>query len=105
VTQKLNSDNQNKHPIPFQVIDAVSLKMRVKETKEETKEEKWVRKESRAVRSPNEALEILLELYNDILGARVFQDDWKTYRVFFILKRDKTNVRLISMASCVCAWY
>jgi hypothetical protein len=37
--QQLNSNNQNKHPIPFQVIDAVTLKMRVKETNEETKEE------------------------------------------------------------------
>jgi hypothetical protein len=40
--QQLNSDNRNKHPIPFQVIDAVSLMMRVKETNEETKEERWV---------------------------------------------------------------
>jgi hypothetical protein len=47
--QQLNSDNQNKHPTPFQVIDAVRLKMRVKETNEETKEERWVWKESRAV--------------------------------------------------------
>jgi hypothetical protein len=27
LTQQLNADNQNKHPIPFQVIDAVRLKM------------------------------------------------------------------------------
>jgi hypothetical protein len=26
---------------------------------------------------PNEALEILLEIYNDILRARVFPDNWK----------------------------
>jgi hypothetical protein len=47
--QHLNSDNQNKHPVPFQVIDAVRLKMRVKETNEETKEESWIWKQSRAV--------------------------------------------------------
>jgi hypothetical protein len=33
----------------IQVSDAVSLKMRVKETNEETKEERWVWKESTAV--------------------------------------------------------
>jgi ribosomal protein L19 len=33
-TQQLNSDNQNKHLIPFQVTDAVRLKMRVKEKNE-----------------------------------------------------------------------
>jgi hypothetical protein len=49
LTQQLNSDNQNKHPILFQVIDALRLKMRVKETKEGTKEERWVWKYSRAV--------------------------------------------------------
>jgi hypothetical protein len=54
---------------------------------------------------PNEALEILLEIYKDILKARVFLDDWKNYRVFFIPKRDKTNVRPLSMTSCVCARY
>jgi hypothetical protein len=47
--QQLNSDNQNKHPVPFQVIDAVRLKMRVKVTNEETEGEKWVWKESRTV--------------------------------------------------------
>jgi hypothetical protein len=47
--QQLNSDNQNKHPIPFQVIDAVRLKMRDEETNEETKEESWVWKELRVV--------------------------------------------------------
>jgi hypothetical protein len=46
--QHLNSDNQNKHPVTFQVIDEVWLKMRVKETNEETKEERWAWKESRA---------------------------------------------------------
>ncbi|PNF30200.1 hypothetical protein B7P43_G08428 [Cryptotermes secundus] len=51
---------------------------------------------------PKEALEILLEIYNDILRARVFPDDWKKYRVFFIPKPDKTSVRPISLASCVC---
>jgi hypothetical protein len=30
---------------------------------------------------PNEALETLLENYNDILRARVFPDDWKKYSV------------------------
>jgi hypothetical protein len=38
-----------KHPTPLQVSDAVGLKMRVEETNEETKEEKWVWKESKAV--------------------------------------------------------
>jgi hypothetical protein len=38
-----------KHPTPFQVSDAVSLKMRVEETNEETKEERRVWKEPRAV--------------------------------------------------------
>jgi hypothetical protein len=47
--QQLNSDSHNKHPIPFQIIDAVRFNMRVKETNEETKEERWVWKESRAV--------------------------------------------------------
>jgi hypothetical protein len=51
---------------------------------------------------PNEAVEILLEILNDILRSRVFPDDWKKYRVFFIPKKDKTNLRPISMASCVC---
>jgi hypothetical protein len=41
---------------------------------------------------PNEALEILLEIYNDILRPKVFPDDWK-YIVFFIPKHDKTNVK------------
>jgi hypothetical protein len=36
--QQLNSDHNNKHPILFQIIVAVRLKMRVKETNEETKE-------------------------------------------------------------------
>jgi hypothetical protein len=47
--QQFNSDNHNKHPIHFQIIDAVRLKMRVKETKEETESERWVWKGSRAV--------------------------------------------------------
>jgi hypothetical protein len=42
LTPQLNSDNHNKHPIPFQIIDAVRLKMRVKVANEETKEERWV---------------------------------------------------------------
>jgi hypothetical protein len=46
LAQQLNSE---KHPTPFQVIDPVGLKMRVKETNEVTKEERWVWKESRAV--------------------------------------------------------
>jgi hypothetical protein len=49
----------------------------------------------------SEGLEILLEIYNDILGARLFLDDWKKYKAFFIPKNDKTNIRPISMASCV----
>jgi hypothetical protein len=47
--QQLNSDIHNKHPIPFQIFDAVRHKMRVKETKEETEGERQVWKESRAV--------------------------------------------------------
>jgi hypothetical protein len=50
---------------------------------------------------PNEALEILMEIYNDIIRSRVFPDDWKKYTVFFIPEKDKTNVRPISMASYV----
>jgi hypothetical protein len=50
LTQQLNSGNQIKHLIPFQVTDAVRLKMRVEETKKETEGERWVWKESRAVR-------------------------------------------------------
>jgi hypothetical protein len=46
--QQLNSDKHNKHPIPFQITDAVRLKMKVKETNEEPERERWVRKESRA---------------------------------------------------------
>jgi hypothetical protein len=40
LSQQLNSGNHNKHSIPFQVIDAVRLKMRVKETNEETEGER-----------------------------------------------------------------
>jgi hypothetical protein len=40
--QQLNSDNQNKHPIPFQIIDEIRLEMKVKETNEETEEKIWV---------------------------------------------------------------
>jgi hypothetical protein len=39
LTQQPNSDNQNKHSIPFQVVDAVRLKKRVEDTNEETKED------------------------------------------------------------------
>jgi hypothetical protein len=49
-----------------------------------------------------EALENMLEIYNDILKASVFPGDWKAYTELFIPKTDKTNERLISMASCVC---
>jgi hypothetical protein len=49
LTQQLNLDDHNKHPIPFQVIEAVRLKVRVKETNEETKGERWVWKQSRAI--------------------------------------------------------
>jgi hypothetical protein len=51
---------------------------------------------------PNEVLESVPEIYNDILRERVVPEVWKKYRVFFIPKRDKTNVRLLSMASSVC---
>jgi hypothetical protein len=47
--QQLNSDNHKIHLIPFQVTNAVRLKMRVKETNEETEGEIWVWKEPRAV--------------------------------------------------------
>jgi dipeptidase len=47
--QHLNSDNYNKLPIPFQVINAVRLKMRVKETSEDFEEERWWWKESRVI--------------------------------------------------------
>jgi hypothetical protein len=61
--------------------------------------------EYRIIRNlPNEASEILLEIYNDTLRARVFPDDWKRCRVFFILKSNKTNVRPISVASCVLSY-
>jgi hypothetical protein len=40
LTQQLDSDNQNKHPISFKVIDAVRLQMRVKETNVETEGER-----------------------------------------------------------------
>jgi hypothetical protein len=43
--QQLNSNNFNKHLITFQIIDAVRLKMRVKETNEETEGERWVWKD------------------------------------------------------------
>jgi hypothetical protein len=42
--QQLNSDDQNKHLIPFKVIDAVRLKMRDKEPNEETEGERWARR-------------------------------------------------------------
>jgi hypothetical protein len=35
--QHLNSDSHKKQPIPFQINDAVRLKMRIKETTEEPK--------------------------------------------------------------------
>jgi hypothetical protein len=47
--QQLNSNNHNKHPIPFHVTDAVRLKMRVKETNEETEGERWGWKKLKAV--------------------------------------------------------
>jgi hypothetical protein len=39
--QQHKSDNRNKYPIPFQVMDAVRLKMRVNEMNEETEGERW----------------------------------------------------------------
>jgi hypothetical protein len=33
---------------------------------------------------PNEALEILIEIYNDILRATLFPDDWKKCRVLYL---------------------
>jgi hypothetical protein len=48
---------------------------------------------------PNEALEISLEIYNDI-EQECSQTSGKN-TVFFIPKRDKTNVRPISMTSFV----
>jgi hypothetical protein len=42
LTQQLNANNQNRYPLPYQIIVAVRLKMRVKETNEETKELRWV---------------------------------------------------------------
>jgi Na+-transporting NADH:ubiquinone oxidoreductase subunit NqrF len=50
---------------------------------------------------PNEALETLLEIYSNFLRERVFPDDWKKYRIFYIPKNNKNNVRIISLASCV----
>ena len=47
--RQINLDNQNKHPAPFYIMDAVRLKMRTKEINVETKVERWVWKESRAV--------------------------------------------------------
>jgi hypothetical protein len=47
--QQLNLDNHNKYPTTFQIIAAVRLMMRVKETNEETKGERWVWKGRRAV--------------------------------------------------------
>jgi hypothetical protein len=49
VMQQLNSDNHNKHSAAFQVTAAVRLKMRLKETNEETEGKRWVWKKSRAV--------------------------------------------------------
>jgi hypothetical protein len=40
--QELNSDNHYKHPILFQFIDVVRLKMRAKETKEKTEGGRWM---------------------------------------------------------------
>jgi hypothetical protein len=40
--QQLNLDNQNKHLIPFQIFDAVTIKVKVKEMHIETKGERWV---------------------------------------------------------------
>jgi hypothetical protein len=39
-TEQFNSYKQNKHLITLQVIDAVTLKMRVKEANEETERDK-----------------------------------------------------------------
>jgi hypothetical protein len=38
---------------------------------------------------PNEALEILLEIYNDILRPRVFPGDWKNIKYCLSLKETK----------------
>jgi hypothetical protein len=47
--QQLNSNNHKKHALPFQIIDAVRFKMRVKETNEETEGERCVWEEWRAL--------------------------------------------------------
>jgi hypothetical protein len=46
LTQQLNSNIHSKLSIPFQVINAVRLKMRAKETSEEYEGERWWWKES-----------------------------------------------------------
>jgi hypothetical protein len=61
--QQLNSDNHNKNAIPFEIIDAVRLKMRAKETNEKPEAERWVWKESRAV---------CLTFRNNELSPRVY---------------------------------
>jgi hypothetical protein len=38
---------------------------------------------------PNEALEILIETYNNILRASVFPDDWKNTEYSLSLKETK----------------
>jgi hypothetical protein len=63
LTQQLKSVDKNKHPITFQVIDAIRHKMRVKETNEEPKEEICVWKESRAVCLTFRTKELPLHVY------------------------------------------
>jgi hypothetical protein len=53
---------------------------------------------------PNEALEIPLEMYDDILRARVFPEDWNKYRAFFILKR-QNEYKTYILWHHVCASY
>jgi hypothetical protein len=61
--QQFNSDNRNKHSIPFQVTDAVKLNVIVKETSEETEKERWVLKESRAICLTSRTKELPCHVY------------------------------------------
>jgi hypothetical protein len=42
------------------------------------------------------------KIYNNILRARVFSDNWKKCRTFSIPKNYKTNEKPVSLASHTC---
>jgi hypothetical protein len=96
-------DHDNQDPFLDSEYKIQELRFAIKNLRLQSSPE-WDGKDHLIIRNlPNEDLEILLGIYNDILRARVLPNDWKKYRVFFILKRDKTCKTHIH--GIVCASY